>query len=255
MAGSRPTGDPLAMAAGVAHKALAPVAGVPMLVRVVRTLRSAHWVNRIVICGLEPDWLASQSALAEALDLAHLEVIRGGATPGASAAHAISTLGLQPPVLITTGDHPLLTAATVDDFCSRSAATDADVTFGFVSGSLVESTFPGIRRTHYKFRDGGFCGCNLFALRTSAGGSAPEAWMQVERHRKQPWRLVGMLGVGVLIRFVLGQLSVSDMTRRVGVRLGLKASPILLSDPAAGFDVDRPEQLTAAEAFLRKREG
>ena len=53
MAGSRP-GDPLALATGVAQKPLVPVAGVPMLMRVLGTLRAARWVDRLVICGLDP---------------------------------------------------------------------------------------------------------------------------------------------------------------------------------------------------------
>lgn len=245
MAGSRP-GDPLALATGVAQKPLLPVAGVPMLVRVLGALRGARQVDRLVICGLDP-------ALAQ-LDpaLGALECVRGGATPATSAALAIAALGLVAPVLITTGDHPLLSANTVEEFCAASVAEEADVTFGIVPAAAVTAAFPGIRRTRYRFREGAFCGCNLYGLLTPSGCSAPAAWMRVEQHRKQPWRMVGVLGVGVLLRFLLGRLALADVTALAQSRIGLRARAVRLSEPTAGFDVDTIAQWHAAEAYLSR---
>jgi len=245
MAGGRPD-DPLARATGVAQKPLLPVAGVPMLVRVLGALRAARHVDRLVICGLDP-------ALAR-LDpvLSGLECVRGGATPGASAALAITTLGLGAPVLITTADHPLLSGNTVDEFCAASLAEEADVTFGVVPAAAVTAAFPGIRRTRYRFREGAFCGCNLYGLLTPSGCTAPAAWTRVEQHRKQPWRMVGALGVGVLLRFLLGHLALADITALAQSRFGLRARAVRLSEPAAGFDVDTIAQLQAAETYLEQ---
>ena len=50
LAGSRGPDDPMAKAAGVSHKALLPVAGVPMLLRVVETLRATPGIARIYVC-------------------------------------------------------------------------------------------------------------------------------------------------------------------------------------------------------------
>ena len=246
MAGSRPR-DPLALATGVAQKPLVPVAGVPMLMRVLGTLRAARQVDRLVICGLDPALARLDPALRA------IECVRAGATPGASAALAIATLGLAAPVLITTGDHPLLSAHTVDEFCAASAAEEADVTFGVVPAAAVTAAFPGVRRTRYRFRDGAFCGCNLYGLLTPSGCTAPAAWMRVEQHRKQPWRMVGALGVGVLLRFLLGRLALADVTALAQSRIGLRARAVRLSEPTAGFDVDTIAQWHAAEAYLNQR--
>ncbi|HET6162018.1 MAG TPA: hypothetical protein VFE34_27005, partial [Dongiaceae bacterium] len=40
----------MAKAAGVTHKALLPVAGVPMLLRVVEALRATNGIERIHVC-------------------------------------------------------------------------------------------------------------------------------------------------------------------------------------------------------------
>ena len=248
MAGSRATGDPLAVATGAAHKALAPVGGVPMLTRVLRTVHAARSVGRIVVCGL--DAATARSAVPEPNTV---EFVSGGDTPGASALHVIDTLGLAPPILITTADHPLLTPDTVDEFCAASAGLDADVTFGVTPGAQVSATFPGVHRTHYRFRDGGYCGCNLYALLSPSGLQAPRVWMRVEQHRKRPWRIVAALGPWLLLRFLRGRVALADITPFTQRRLGLRAVAVRLSDPAAGFDVDTYAQLQAAEAFLARR--
>jgi CTP:molybdopterin cytidylyltransferase MocA len=252
MAGSRDGGDPLAVATGVTHKALAPVAGVAMLARVLATLRASRWVGRIVVCGLDPA-VAGDLGAGDAAG-PPIELMRGDRTPSASAALAIKTLGLAPPVLITTADHPLLSPATLDAFCERAIAMRADATFGLVPVSIVHAAFPGVRRTAFRFRDGGFCGCNLYALLSTKGYDALREWAQVETERKRPWRMLRILGYGTLVRFVLGRLSLADLTGVVFARTGLSVRPVLLTDPAAGFDVDTPEQRLVAEKFLLARE-
>lgn len=252
MAGSRGAGDPLATANGVSHKAFAPVGGVAMLGRVLSTLRATPWVHRVVVCGLEAE-AAGDLCGDDDGGGTRIELMRGDRTPGASAALAIATLGLEPPILITTADHPLLTPATLAAFCERAAALNADAAFGLVPIGLVRAAFPGVRRTAFRFRDGGFCGCNLYALLSSAGREAPTIWTQVEAHRKRPWRMLGTLGYGTLLRFALGRLALADLTGLVFARTGLRVRPVFLTDPAAGFDVDTPEQRRAAEAFLAAR--
>ena len=79
--------------------------------------------------------------------------------------------------------------------------------------------------------------------------------MQVEQHRKRPWRMVGALGVGTTMRFLLRRLTVEAVTHLASDRMGVRVRAIFLSQPEAGFDVDTSAQLEVAEAFLRAREG
>ena len=51
LAADRGRDDPVAAAAGVAAKCLTPVAGVPMVVRVIRALRESACVDTILLCG------------------------------------------------------------------------------------------------------------------------------------------------------------------------------------------------------------
>jgi hypothetical protein len=47
LAGNRREGDSVASLAGVSHKALAPINGIPMLLRLYRTLRASQGVQDI----------------------------------------------------------------------------------------------------------------------------------------------------------------------------------------------------------------
>jgi hypothetical protein len=64
--------------------------------------------------------------------------------------------------------------------------------------------------------------------------------------------MVAFLGPLVLVRFLLGRLALDDVAEVIHSRLGLRAHPIHLSDPAAGFDVDTIPQREVAERYLQK---
>ena len=54
LAGRRGPTDPVAQAAGCSHKALVPIAGIPMLVRVLRELRAVPHVKQIAVSIDDP---------------------------------------------------------------------------------------------------------------------------------------------------------------------------------------------------------
>ncbi|MET0313717.1 MAG: NTP transferase domain-containing protein [Hansschlegelia sp.] len=69
LAGVRPGVDPLAEFAGVSHKALIPVGGVPMLERVVAALRASGRIDRIAVSIDKP----------KLVTLPDVEVLKSGA--------------------------------------------------------------------------------------------------------------------------------------------------------------------------------
>src|SRR5262249_47137036 len=225
LAGGR-RGDAVARAAGVSHKALAPVAGVPMLTRVVGVLRAARAVHRIVVCGMERDGPGAQAELLALLGSGDLELIDAQATPSSSVLHAMQALAPCLPLLVATADHPLLTAEIIETFCVQSAVSSTDVAFGLVPASIVRAAFPAIRRTTLPFRDGAYCGCNLYAFLTPDAQRAAAAWVQVEPHRKRPWCMVTALGVGVMLRFLLRRLTLAAVLQLAAERMRVRLSPI-----------------------------
>lgn len=236
LAGSRGPEDPVARAAGVAHKALAPVAGRTMLEHVVAALGA-----REIAVSAPPDLPLPEG----------VRRIDAAGSPAASVQAALATLGT--PLLITTADNPLLTAETLGAFLAGSEAGGADVAAGVARREVVEAAGNPARRTYLKFRDGRVSGCNLFAIRTPAGEGAVALWRRIEMHRKRPWRMAREIGIGTLARYLAGRLDSADAARALGKAAGCRAGLVPLDDPFAAHDVDKPADLAFAERVLKGR--
>lgn len=247
LAGSRPGGDPFAKTHGVATKAEIAVAGVPMVTRVAETLLASGSVARIVVLAQEPDALRPLLPPSSRIDVGRsAETI--AATLRRFAEHDLAPW----PLFVTTADHALLTADTVDAFLGTLRASD-DVAVGLVSRAVVRRRFPGNKRTWLRFGDGQFTGANMFALTGPRSLAALGFWAQVEQDRKQGWRLLAKLGPDLLLRAFLRRLSLQGALDAVGQRLGVTVRAVPLDDPLAAVDVDKRADLELATAVLEGR--
>ena len=142
------------------------------------------------------------------------------------------------PVLVTTADHPLLRADIVDDFLQRSVATGADVGVGLTDYASIKARFPAAKKTVTRFRDGGYCGCNLFAFMTPDSHRVAAAWRRVEQQRKNPLRVIRQLGWWSVLRYLLGWLTLDKALAELSNRLKVSIKPVHLPFPEAAIDVD-----------------
>lgn len=251
LAGIRPSGDPLAAARGVPRKALIPVGGIPMIVRVLSALRASQRVARIAVCGADRTTLEAGGIAADVLS--EITWLEAADHPATSVVAALDQLGGEGPVLVTTGDHPLLTAAIVDEFCAAAQASGGEVAAAVVAAATVREAYPDALRTFYPLRDAAYTGCNLFAFFGAGGRRAAEVWREVDRYRKRPWRVVGLLGPLVLLRFLLRRLSLDDVMEVLSDRMGVRARVVRMSAADAGIDVDKPADIELVERILAAR--
>lgn len=251
LAGSRGPDDPLARYAGQVCKAVVPVAGQPMLGRVLDALRASDRIDSIAIVGL-PDEASAQSVLAPFLERSAARLQPGADSPAASAEQALRTAGSESPVLVTTADHALLRSEIVDEFLERATATGADAVIGLAPYELVMQACPDTRRTVTRLRDGAFCGCNLFALLTAEGRRAVGFWRRLERHRKSPVRIARILGIASLLRFLCRRLTLEQAMARLSELSGARVCAVLLPYGEAAIDVDKPDDLRVVEDLLRR---
>lgn len=221
-----------------------------MVVRVVRALLSARDIENVVLCG--PAALEALSPEVDAL-LRSGRVTRldPGPSPSQSAYQALSLLPPQTRVLLTTGDHPLLTPRIIDYFTARASSGAADLAVGLASQQVVAAAYPSTRRTYLRFRDGAYSGCNLFAFLTDRARAAPAFWRRVEQQRKRPWRLVRAFGWGPLLRFALHRLTLEDALREASKRLAFNVGMVLMPFPEAALDVDTIQDWQLADAIAR----
>lgn len=250
LAGRRGPRDPLALASGVSHKALIPIAGSPMLLRVLQTLEAARSVAGCRVCIDDPAALAAVPALAPLLAERRITFEPSAETPSASVLGCLDRLAPGPPLLVTTADHPLLTAPMVDYFCREALAHSADLVVGVVTRDTVRRGFPETRRTFIPLRGEGVTGANLFVLRTPHARRAVEFWRRAERLRKSPWRLVSLFGLGSLARFALRRLDLDAALERASQVMGARVEAVRLPFAECAIDVDRPDDLALASRVL-----
>jgi GTP:adenosylcobinamide-phosphate guanylyltransferase len=236
LAGTRPGGDPLAEYAGVSHKALIDVGGVPMLARVLAALDAAPAVARMVVVIDRPEVMAALPKFNKPVEL-----MAAQSGPSASVAAAMSQLGT--PLLVTTADHAMLRPEWIGEFLRAGAGSGADAVLALARREAVLAAAPHTRRTWLRFADGDYSGCNLFLLRNAAALGVVQLWQQMEAARKRPLSLLRRLGLAYVLRYKLGWLTLAAALARLGRLSGTRIVAVTLADGRAAIDVDKPADL------------
>ena len=252
LAGSRRPDDPMAKAAGVSHKALLPVAGVPMLLRVAEALRATSGIRRIYVC-IEDARVVFQVPGLEALHRARvLETVPAAESPAASVAAALRRIDLSQPLLITTGDHPLLTPVILRRFV-ESAPTDCDLAVALAPADVVAAAYPGAIRTFYRLGRRRFSGCNLFLACSPNVARVADFWRSMEAYRKRPLRLIWRIGPWALVKVLLGAMNAEQAFAYLSQKAGATIRPVELPIAEAAVDVDKPADLELVERIFASR--
>ena len=255
LAGQRPGRDALAESAGVSHRCLVPTGGVPMLGRVVDALNRSAGIGRIVVSVETPAVLEAIADFVTRDGLAAPDPVATAQSPSQSVLRALKSLPEGPPYLITTADHALLTPALVERFIALARDTGAAVVTGVASATTIQAAYPDAKRTYLKLRGGSYSGCNLYAVLDPAGLRVVDFWGRVEQERKRPGRMAWALGPLMLVRYLLGRLSLDDAARHLSKLTGVSCAAVVLPVAEAAIDVDKAADLTLVESILRERSG
>ncbi|MFQ5535202.1 MAG: NTP transferase domain-containing protein [Sphingomonadales bacterium] len=252
LAGSRRADDPVAVAAGVAHKALARVDGMTMLGRVLGALRHCEHIAKITVVAEDPNDLGAVENLDDLARENVLATVEAAQTPSRSVLRAMRHGDARAPFLVVTADHALLTREMLDHFCAGAAGA-GDVAVGLAARTVLEAAYPKASRTYLSFSDDDYSGCNLFAMLTPDAIEAAEFWKRVESQRKKPWKLVRVFGIGNLFRYLFRRLDLERAMKQASGVIGLRVHAVRMPMAEAAIDVDKPEDLVLAEDILRKR--
>ncbi|MDD3179353.1 MAG: nucleotidyltransferase family protein [Opitutaceae bacterium] len=257
LAGRRTVGPPDAVAAagGRSVKAFVEINGQSMLERVVRTLRQSLAIGEIHLClPDEADLAEGGPGLASAIAAGPFARVAPASSPSASVRSFVAPRLDRQIVLVTTADHPLLTPAMVETFLEAFATSGAEVGVALADADRISSLYPQSRRTKLAFSDGRLTGCNLFAFRGDGAVRVLDFWRQVDRHRKQPWRIAHALGWGTLALYLCGRLALAGLFTRLSRRFDCRLQAVRLEDPHAGIDVDTPDDLRLVTEIIVRRE-
>ena len=238
LAADREEDNPVAKAAGVRCKSLAPINGTPMIFRVLEALSSSRRVKNQILCGPPENIMDQESDLSGYIAADKAGWVENKATPSLSALHVMQLVPEDIPILLTTSDHALLSPQIVDHFCSEAQRTGCDVVTAVARHETVAAAYPETKRTAYRFKDGAYCSCNLFAFLTPQARQAPYFWRRVEQQRKNPLRVINALGWIMVLRYLMGRLTLEDALGGISHRLGVSVGAVVMPFPEAAIDVD-----------------
>ncbi|MEK7344037.1 MAG: nucleotidyltransferase family protein [Pseudomonadota bacterium] len=251
LAGARPIPDPLAQAAGVPVKPLAPVGGEPMINRPARALLGHPAIGRVIILTQRPDAFADHPAAAWLAADPRVRFETGGQGIASSLLALMEGHALPFPILLTTADHVLLDQAMLDQFVAE--AEGADIAVAMVERATLIARYPGSRRTWLKFRDGWWSGANIFWIGSARARPVIALWQEVEQDRKKGWKILAAFGLFALLGALLRLLTLRGGIARMGRKFGLEARLVAMAQPEACIDADKAEDVMLIEGILRDR--
>lgn len=255
LAGTRGDTDKVAELAGVPTKALAPLAGTPMIMRVLDALQASERVGSIVLCGPNPSAVQSCAQLQDCIKQDRISWLPAADDLGDSVQAALAGIDPEATVMITTADHALLDVTIIDYFLDKVSTRQADVSVGLVEHNLIRSACSNTQRTTLKFTEGEYCGCNLYALAGARARDIIPLWQRTQSHRKQPWRMaLGLFGISALAKYAAGCLSLEQSRQAILESSGITLDFVNLPFPHAGMDVDTPEDFKLVEKLLAVRQ-
>ncbi|MBV8600270.1 MAG: nucleotidyltransferase family protein [Candidatus Eremiobacteraeota bacterium] len=224
------------------NKAFVPIGGVPMVERVLRTLRSVPQIERITVVApsvtLGDPALAAADERREAGDPIVESIERGltGFDPGEL-------------VLLATSDAPLMAPISVEAFAIALWLTQADLVYSIAEKAAHDVIYPGVPHTWARMTGGVYCGGALFGMRPRVLPALRGFLDKLAAARKSPLRLASFFGWDVLVRFALALLSIEAAENRASAILGHEVRAQIVP-PDCAFNVDRKSDIALAERFL-----
>ncbi len=214
----------------IPNKTFLPIAGKPVVQRVVEAVRASPEIRRLVLVAPTP--VPGEVAATCDQVLAH----RGGLLENVEAGLAV--LADSQWVLACAADLPLLTPKAVSRFLARCAQRTADLYYGIVKREDVESRFPGVRKTFVRVREGSFTGSSLVLLRPAVLRQVRPLLEKAVEARKNPAQLAMLVGGRYVVKYLSGRLSIADVEERVRELTGVRGAAVVCEDPEVALDVD-----------------
>lgn len=227
------------------YEAEIEVGGKPMLEHVIAALRNVSAIQRIVLVG-------DASVAGEAVKEDLFQVVAPGASLIDSLINGLQVLQPKEPVLVMTGDIPLVTGEALEDFINRCREIRGDIYYSFVSKESSEKKYPGVERTYVRLYEGVFTGGNVVLLSPQVVQDHLPMLKKAASLRKKPLQLCLMLGWRCLGRLLSGRLTIGDIEARIFSSFHFKAVGVISPYPEIGIDVDKPSDLELTNRMFIK---
>jgi len=236
-AGGLVDGD-FARALGTDVKALAQLGGSTMLDLAIDAARGAG-VGKLAVIGGDAVRMHCRDRVDRVVDAA--------ADGGENVLRALAAWE-DAPLLYLTSDIPFVTAQAVKRFAQRSAGFG--MTMPLAAHDAYVHCFPNAPEHVIKLGGERVANGNVFFIASEAIGPIRLWATRFFSARKSKLAMARLLGPGLLLRFVLGKLTIRAIEAKAENTLGFSVAAIRDSDPEICYDVDTYEEYVYARDLL-----
>ena len=239
--------DPLAAEAGVTHKCLVPIGGLPLLAHVLSALGDVGDIESVHISVED----GAAERLRPIATLSGLPISFVTAADNIADSVYRAAEGASGPVVVTTADNVLLTPAAVRQVMDTLIA-GTDTVIAFARKEDVLAAHPQGQRRFYRFKDAEYSNCNLYGL-SQDGLKLAEAFREGGQFKKNPMRIARAFGLLNLVLLRYGLVTLPAAMKRLSRRFRVKVEAIVLADGAHAIDVDNRRTYDIAAELLDRR--
>lgn len=212
------------------------------------------WVLDAIRASEAADWLVLVGAAPPGQVLDRLVPDHGGFVENLLA--GVDACRGHDGVVVVSADLPFLTPEAVRDTAEAALSLDAELVYPIVEVERCYRSYPGMKRTTLRLREGVYTGGNAVFVRPELLARQRERISAVYAARKSPLRLGLMVGPLTALRVIAAGLPVPPMLSLHGLEgavsrlVGGRARALESPHASIATDVDRPEDLAIADKLL-----
>ncbi len=242
--------DPLAEKAGVSHKCLVPVLGVPLIERTLRIVAEAFPEAPLFISIEDEAVIRELPLVSELMTKGRLTLLQAETNLVDSVLKAVEATGL--PLLITTGDNVLMTVEAVRRVPVEARLRGADALASMTRKESILAAHPEGEIFFFRFKDGEYSNCNMFWLANDKALGALRFFAEGGQFAKRPERILKAFGLLNLIRYRFRLHSLAGMMAHLSRRFGFKMQVLVMPEGRLAIDVDDERTKRVAEELLAR---
>ncbi len=231
--------DPLYTYSRGDSKALIDIAGKPMIQWVLDALSEAQEVDNVIVIGLSPK--SGVTCKKPIHFLSNQGRMLANIVAGVNKSLELDAKNEY--VLIVSSDIPAVQPEMIDWLINTCMETQDDLYYGVCSKEIMETRYPGSRRTYTRLKDIELCGADMHVSHVSMATEHLDMWEQLIGNRKSPLRQASIIGLGTFFKVLTRSITLDELVTTVTARIGIKGRAIYFPYAEPCMDVDKPHQL------------
>lgn len=237
--------EPLTDQEGVSNKSFIEIHGRPMLGYIISALTGSPSIGKIYVVGPGPELAGLLEKGYSFTPLSEKGSLLENAATGLKEANQ------EQPCLVLTGDIPLINREVIEGFLELCRPFAGDFYYPILSRESCRERFPLMKRTYVRLREGYFTGGNVALVHPDWFARSYHRLDLFVTYRKKPLKLFRILPKTFFLKFILNNLTVSDLERFLSEMMQGEARAVPCDFVEIGTDVDKISDLEIVRQVLK----